>query len=179
MLYITRQLPMGFFLPKMEKHPLKSGALRYILTYLTFYFSFVNNSYIRHTFWSWLARCVNIEWIPLLLLKLHSGHNLVYRRTDRRTDKVKLQLGRGYYYLYFQFSWKIILVLVESLVFYSISGWQYINTDNAMAQGTWANDDSVHLVKAEHGSRLPASIPTQFNCAFVCVASLGLAIAIW
>ena len=40
----------------------------------------------QHTFWSWLMRCVNIEWIWWVLLKMPSEHDYVYRRTDRRAD---------------------------------------------------------------------------------------------
>ena len=47
-----------------------------------------------HTFWSCLIRCVNMKWIRLVLWKLQSRHDsvdrLMDRRTDERTDNVKL-----------------------------------------------------------------------------------------
>ena len=36
----------------------------------------------RHTFGSWLIRCVNMKWIRLVLWKTPSGHDSVHRRTD-------------------------------------------------------------------------------------------------
>ena len=36
----------------------------------------------RHTFCSWLIRCVNMTWIRLVLWMMHSGHYSVHRRTD-------------------------------------------------------------------------------------------------
>ena len=39
-----------------------------------------------HTFGSCLIRCVNMNWIWLVLWKLKSGHDSVHRRMDRRKD---------------------------------------------------------------------------------------------
>ena len=49
-------------------------------------YKFKTLHYTRHTFWSYLIRCVNMKLIRLVLWKLQSGHESVHRRTDRRTD---------------------------------------------------------------------------------------------
>ena len=41
-----------------------------------------NIFYTQHTFWSCLIRCANVKWIRLVLLKMQSGHDSVYRWTD-------------------------------------------------------------------------------------------------
>ena len=51
-------------------------------------FEFWNGHYTRHTFWSCLIRCANMKWIQWVLLKIHSRHDSVHRRTDGQTDKV-------------------------------------------------------------------------------------------
>ena len=37
---------------------------------------------IQHSSWSWLIRCVNMKWMQLVLWKIQSKYDLVYRQTD-------------------------------------------------------------------------------------------------
>ena len=49
-------------------------------------FIFFNKLYTRHTSWSCLIRCVNMEWIRQVLLKIQSRHDSVHRRTVGQSE---------------------------------------------------------------------------------------------
>ena len=62
-------------------------------------FEFWNGHYTRHTFWSCLIRCANMKLIRWVLLKIHSGHDSVHRRTDGQGDtSIPLRWSGGYNY---------------------------------------------------------------------------------
>ena len=105
MLYTTHILHRSYF-HKNEKKTLNS-ALIVIITYLVIqrrpehdvlslefhnlgkklnFLIFFQKLNMRHTFWSWLIMCVSLKWIWLVLWKIQSRHNFVYRQIDRQTD---------------------------------------------------------------------------------------------
>ena len=43
---------------------------------------FCKNIYMRHIFWGCLIRCINMQWIQQLLLRIQSGYNSVHGRAD-------------------------------------------------------------------------------------------------
>ena len=66
--------------PKSKEDKVKVTNLKNSPKFL--FFNFWNKHYTLHTFSSCLIRCANMKWIRQVLLKIQSGHDSVYRRTD-------------------------------------------------------------------------------------------------
>ena len=45
-------------------------------------------NYTRHTFWSCLIRCANMNWIRWVFTKIQSGHDSVHRRTSSSSENL-------------------------------------------------------------------------------------------
>ena len=64
------------------------------------FFELWNGHYTRHTFWSCLIRCANMNWIRWVFTKIQSGHDSVHRRTDGQGDTsippFQLRWSEGY-----------------------------------------------------------------------------------
>ena len=52
-------------------------------------FGMKKNLNMRHTRWTWLIRCVTMQWIWLVLWKIQSEHNSVYRQEEVVVDRVQ------------------------------------------------------------------------------------------